>query len=116
MRRAARPTRKKAGLRVIQKMSFLQMVQDAFEKYEGEDVTSRRRKMEKEHELEFNDLPQFAQRAMLQQEIEINELKLDVQKTKTELKQLRNDLLLAQRNIQHLHLVIAGLGEMKLLK
>jgi len=96
-------------------MSILQMVQDAFEKYEGEDVTRKRRQMETEHELSFDDLPQFAQKTLLQQEIEINYLKLEAQKTTIQLASLRADLARAQRNIQHLNNVVSALGGIQIL-
>lgn len=112
----ARSTLKKnASCGVIQKMSILQMVQDAFERYEGEDVTRKRRQMEKEDELSFDDLPQFAQRTLLQQEIEINYLKLEAQKTTIQLASLRADLARAQRNIQHLNNVVSALGGIQIL-
>lgn len=91
------------------------MVQDAFERYEGEDVTRKRRQMEKEDELSFDDLPQFAQRTLLQQEIEINYLKLEAQKTTIQLASLRADLARAQRNIQHLNNVVSALGGIQIL-
>ena len=100
-------------------MSFfkdLSFFEEVLAKYEGQDVTRKRRQMEKEHELSFDDLPQFAQRTLLQQEIEINNLKLEAQNTTTQLAVLRADLARAQRNIQHLNNVVAALGGVQIMK
>jgi uncharacterized protein YlxW (UPF0749 family) len=91
-----------------------EMVKEAFAKVESEEVTRKRRMEEDNRNLNLNDLPEFAQKTLLQLQEEVNALekKVATQAVMVKRAKLVQDAV-TLKNAQ-LHETVAVLGQKRL--
>jgi hypothetical protein len=93
---------------------FTEMVKDALARVESEDVTRKRRLDEQERAMQLDDLPQFAQKALVQLQVEINLLQDKVDKQKEDVKRAKMTQQATQAQNAQLHKTICMLGKDRL--
>jgi uncharacterized protein YlxW (UPF0749 family) len=93
---------------------FAEMIKEAFAKVESEEVTRKRRMEEDNAKMGLEDLPEFAQKTLLQLQAELNQLqkKVDTQQFEVKRAKLVEEAVIAKN--KHLHQTIAVLGQQRL--
>lgn len=91
-----------------------EMVWLALDRLESDDVTRKRRKAEQDRNLQFDDLPQFAQAALMKLQQEVNEYESLVIELRTEQSRMQMKIASLLQNNARLHETIAVLGRKKL--
>lgn len=95
-------------------MSLTDMVKQALAKVEPAVVTRKRQREEDEMNMSLDDLPLFAQKALVSMQEDINRLESAVQKQKVETDRLKGLVLSQSKNISRLHETIVVLGAQRI--
>lgn len=93
---------------------FEDFIWKCFEEIEPEEVHKKRKKNFEDAKLEFDDLPQFAQAALIKMQQEINLLEGLVTSQKEELMLVKQQLAAVTNINNELHKTIAVLGAKRL--
>jgi uncharacterized protein YlxW (UPF0749 family) len=93
---------------------FTDMVKEAFAKVESAEVTRKRRLEEQERPIQLDDLPEFAQKALFQLQVEVNLLQDKVDKQKEDVKRAKMYQQATQAQNAQLHKTICALGKDRL--
>jgi hypothetical protein len=93
---------------------FAEMIKEAFAKVESEEVTRKRRMEEENAKMGLEDLPEFAQKTLLQLQAELNQLqkKVDTQQFEVKRAKLVEEAVIAKN--KQLHQTVAILGQQRL--